>query len=339
MTKKIVLSPSLKEIPYQEGETVLSCLEKHGYALPNNCRAGACGECKVKVKSGEYDQGLFLSMALSSQERADGFGLMCMAKPLSEELCIEWGTEDAKPKLFPPKERLPYLVLEKMLVTKTIAKIKLKSLDESLRFWPGQYIKLGNKRQGIPERHYSIASIPNSQGELTLYVTKILGGKTSNWIHDAVKEGDLLYVSGPYGTFVGDPSAETPVLCLAAGSGLAPIASLAQAALLRAGYKYPAEILFSAKTKEDLFDVGLFRYLETKFQNFKFHTTFTDPAEAEGPKGRITQRLAELYPDLSKHSLYIAGSPDFVEDCSKEAIKLGANPSRIHTEGFFSNNS
>jgi CDP-4-dehydro-6-deoxyglucose reductase len=70
-------------------------LEKAGYALPNNCRAGACGECKVKVTSGQFDQGMVLDMALSQEERKQGFGLMCMAKPISEELVIEWGTEDA----------------------------------------------------------------------------------------------------------------------------------------------------------------------------------------------------------------------------------------------------
>jgi CDP-4-dehydro-6-deoxyglucose reductase len=50
--------------------TVLMALEKAGYALPNNCRAGACGECKVKVTSGQFDQGMVLDMALSQEERA-----------------------------------------------------------------------------------------------------------------------------------------------------------------------------------------------------------------------------------------------------------------------------
>ena len=69
---RITLSPSNKVVEANAGETVLSALEQAGYALPNNCRAGACGECKVKVLSGSFDQGLVLDMALSQQERADG---------------------------------------------------------------------------------------------------------------------------------------------------------------------------------------------------------------------------------------------------------------------------
>ena len=44
MAKTITLSPSGKVIPCDEGQTVLAALEKQGLVLPNNCRAGACGD-------------------------------------------------------------------------------------------------------------------------------------------------------------------------------------------------------------------------------------------------------------------------------------------------------
>ena len=100
---RIVMQPSGKAVDCAYGDTVLMALEKAGYALPNNCRAGACGERKVKVTSGQFDQGMVLDMALSQDERKQGYGLMCMAKPISEELVIEWGTLDAKPNLLPPR--------------------------------------------------------------------------------------------------------------------------------------------------------------------------------------------------------------------------------------------
>ena len=55
---RVTIQPSGKTVEVASGDTVLMALEKAGYALPNNCRAGACGECKVKVLSGEYDQGM-----------------------------------------------------------------------------------------------------------------------------------------------------------------------------------------------------------------------------------------------------------------------------------------
>jgi CDP-4-dehydro-6-deoxyglucose reductase len=329
---KIVLSPSGKEIECGPSETVLSALEKNGYALPNNCRAGACGECKVKVKSGNYDQGFILDMALTNQEREEGYGLMCMAKPTSDVLEIEWAAEEGRPKLFAPKENVAYMVVEKNLVTPSIAKLKLRSLGEPMRFWPGQYVTFGSRRG--PARCYSIGNIPNSQGELEFYITKIEDGKTSAWVHDSLENGDVVYVNGPYGTFIGDPSAQTPVLCLAAGSGLAPILSLASGALMRGGFKHPATILFSAKTKKDLLEFGHLSYLKNKFRNFDFKYTLTQEENPQGLSGRIQTLLPAQYPDLSAHSIYIAGSPEFVASCKAKVLELGAKEDLVYTEGF-----
>lgn len=324
--------PSGKEVEVEAGQTVLAALEQNGYAIPNNCRAGACGECKMKVCNGEIDQGFILDMALPASEREEGYGLMCMAKPVSDVIEVEYADSDAKPKLFPPEENLPYMVTEKSLVTPSIMKLVLKTLGQPMRFWPGQYVQLQSST--VPTRCYSIANIPNQDGEIVLHITKAPKGKCSTWIHEDLQEGDVLTLNGPYGTFIGDPSAETPVLCLAAGSGLAPIMSLASGAMLRGGFKYPATVLFSARTKNDLYEQGWFKYLGYRFRNFDFKYTLTGEKQDGQLNGRITEVLPELYPDLSGFSLYIAGSTDFVDACVSKVKELGAKDELIHTEGF-----
>ena len=136
---------------------------------------GACGECKAKVCSGEIDQGFVLDMALPQEERERGLALMCMARPKSDVIEIEYGTDSALPQLFPPQENLPYIVTDKRQVTPKIIKLRMRSLGEPMRFWPGQYIQMGNPAAGVPSRAYSIANIPNQEGELILFVTKLPG--------------------------------------------------------------------------------------------------------------------------------------------------------------------
>jgi CDP-4-dehydro-6-deoxyglucose reductase len=330
--KKIRLMPSGKEVEVEDGQTVLSALEKNGYALPNNCRAGACGECKMKVLEGEIDQGFILDMALPQSEREQGYGLMCMAKVKSDTLEVEWADADARPKLFPPQENLPYIVTEKFNATPSIIKLRMKSLGEPMKFWPGQYVQIGGPN--VPKRCYSVANIPNHDGELILHITKVNGGKCSTWLHDEVSEGDVIHVDGPYGTFTGNPGAETPVLCLAAGSGLAPILSLASGAMLLSNFKYPATVLFSARTKEDLYEVGWLKYLDGQYRNFDYKYTLTGTDNPDGLQGRIPDLLPELYKNLSYHSIYIAGSPSFVEACEAKVKELGAKAENIYTEGF-----
>jgi CDP-4-dehydro-6-deoxyglucose reductase len=344
--------PSKKEVPCLPNQSVLGALETAGLFLPNNCRAGACGECKVKVLKGTIDQGFILDMALTDQEKKDGYGLMCMAKIQSEELELSWENETdptkAGPRLFPPQENRPFMVIEKTPLTGTIVKLRCRPLGEKMRFWPGQFVRLGHPESSVKSKSYSIANINNPEGDIILYVTRVDGGKTSGWIHEKLNIGDKIHLDGPYGTFIGDPTLQNPVLCLAAGSGLAPLSSLATGALTLGGFKFPATLIFSARTPQDLIDVGHFRFLETKYRNFRFMATYTekpfDPTEqhhhpalkpSQELKGRIPQILPTLYSDLSDTTIFIAGSVDFVKSCQDTLVeKLKARPQNIMTEGF-----
>ncbi len=344
MTSNIKLSPSGQTVICESGQTVLEALERSGYALPNNCRAGACGECKVKVLDGEFDQGFVLDMALSQDERAQGYGLMCMAKPLTDTLEIEWGTEDAKPQLFPAREGQYAVLVDRIARTPRITEFVLRPLSEPMRFWPGQYVQLGDTSQGIPVRSYSLASAPRPDGEIRLQVTRVdadeadsPAGRTSRWLHDEVELGASLRFSGPHGTFIGDPSVDTPVLCLAAGSGLAPILSLAEAALRR-GFKLPVTLMFSAREAEDLYDIGLMRYWQARYPKFRYVPTLTRGQQEGVLQGRIPAILGQHFPDLSGHSVFVAGTTSFVDDCVAAAKALGAKDELIHTEGFFAQN-
>lgn len=331
---RIIMQPSGKSVDCAYGDTVLMALEKAGYALPNNCRAGACGECKVKVTQGQFDQGMVLDMALSQDERKQGYGLMCMAKPISEELTIEWGTEDAKPKLFPPREDALFVVVDKKPIAARVVELRLRPVGQPIRHWPGQYVTVGNPRAEVPARAYSIANAPRPDGELVLQVARADGGVTSNWIHDSLQIGEGVKISGAYGTFIGDPSVDTPVLCLAAGTGLAPILALAEAALRR-GFRKPVTMLFSARTAEDVYSQGMMAWWRTKHRNYDYKITLTREAREGYLQGRVDAVLPKLFTDLSKHTIFAAGSPEFVDTCVAAVKALGAKPELIHTEGFF----
>ena len=258
-----------------------------------------------------------MDMALSQEDRAQGYGLMCMAKPISDVLEIEFGTLDAKPKLFPPVENSWHIVTDKIYRTEKILELKLAPLGKPIKFWPGQYAMIGDESSGHPLRPYSIANAPKNNGELSFIITNEEGGKTSPWIHNDVNIGDNIKINAPYGTFLGDPSVDTPILCLASGSGLAPILSLLNAYLKR-GHRNPVTLLFSAKTKKDLLNFGEMKYLESKYVNFKYKYTLTQEENKEGGlEGRIDKVLPQLIPNLSKHSVYIAGGIPFVGACKK----------------------
>ena len=227
------------------------------------------------------------------------------------------------------------MLVDRIARTPRITEFVLRPLGDAMRFWPGQYVQVGGdsalhpKRKPIrwPTRRGGRRDPP--AGDPRRRRAAPAAGCTTSWRWARPS------LSGPHGTFIGDPSVDTPVLCLAAGSGLAPILSLAEAALRR-GFAKPVTLMFSAREAVDLYDRGLMRFWEAKYPNFRYPPTLTRERVDGLLHGRIPQVLGLQFADLSRHSVFVAGTTAFVDDCVAAAKALGApGEPLIHTEGFF----
>jgi CDP-4-dehydro-6-deoxyglucose reductase len=326
---RIQLPPDGPEVSCGAGQTLLEALEDGGVAWPNDCRAGHCGTCKARVRSGEVDRGLYLPMALSDDEVDDGYCLPCVTTPRSATVVLDRRMEG----LIPPRRDVPFVVTDKRARTPDIVELRLRPTGAALRYRAGQYVEL---RAEGGSRPYSIANAPRSDGELSLHVSRVPGGVVSGWVHSRLRAGDVVRVSGPYGTFVGDPAIRGPVLCLAGGSGLAPILALTDAALRR-GYPDPVRLVLSARTPEGVNTDGLIGSWRRRYGTFSFERTITRPAgdRIPPPVGRIDRVLPALVGDLREHAVFIAGSPGFVDTARGAVAGLGVDPGRVHVEKYF----
>jgi CDP-4-dehydro-6-deoxyglucose reductase len=73
-----------------------------------------------------------------------------------------------------------------------------------------------------------------------------------------------------------------------------------------------------------------------KHRRFDFRVTYTGADPPEGAKftGRIPDMLGDAFKDLSGHSIFIAGSPDFVDASADAARSLGATDEQIFVERY-----
>jgi len=69
---------------------LLDVLEAYGVSLPYGCRYGGCISCAAKLLSGEIDQRA--AVALNRRQLADGYVLLCVARPLTD-CTLEVGVE------------------------------------------------------------------------------------------------------------------------------------------------------------------------------------------------------------------------------------------------------
>jgi ferredoxin len=81
-----------------DGETILAAALRQGLYLRHGCKKGGCGTCKAKLVEGDVEMppGLF---ALSSDERADGWILLCSSRP-TEPCTIDVSTMELSEKEF-----------------------------------------------------------------------------------------------------------------------------------------------------------------------------------------------------------------------------------------------
>lgn len=70
------------------GKPILDILDKEGFDAPYSCRGGVCCSCKAKVLKGSAS--MTMNYALTDEEVAEGYVLMCQSHPTSEELIVSF---------------------------------------------------------------------------------------------------------------------------------------------------------------------------------------------------------------------------------------------------------
>lgn len=152
-------------------------------------------------------------------------------------------------------------------------------------------------------------------------------------MHDQLKVGDPVVLTGPYGSFVPEPGGSGPVLLLAAGSDLAPVCALVQA-LLEEGSGRSVTLFVSARTGADSIDHAHLEEMARAQPSFRYLRTLTRVPDAP-ERPHIPDWLADTFASLSGWEVFTAGPPVFVTACARAAQALGTDPAAMHTEEFF----
>ena len=322
-------------------ELILDAGLEAGIGLPHNCRGGACGTCKSQILEGEVDHGWVMSFAISDEEKAAGKCLICQSRPLTPRLVIRPDNAMAAAEDAPPAPiHATGQVIAAEPVTPSIRRLVIAlPPDLRFRFRAGMHVELRTPGVAKP-RTYSMACAPDDQGLppdglLEFFVTRHEGGQASGWLHGAERLGSSLELHGPYGNFHLPKDVRGPVLCLAGGSGLAPILAVARRALAT-GFAQPMTLILSVRDRSEVFALDALHALGRRHANFNYRVTLTRAREAAPGwrLGRIPDWLGDELPDLSAWHVLAAGPPEFVDACVAKAQQLNAVPGRILTDSF-----
>lgn len=316
MTQLLTIEPLGVTIEVEDGQTMLDAALRKGVYIPHACGHGLCGTCKVEVLEGDIDPGVSNPFALMDFERDEGKTLACCAT-LQSDVTIEADIEDDPDARIIAMEDFNTTVSRIETVTPTIKAIWLK-LDHPIDFQAGQYVQvvIPGVEGGRP---FSIANSPEEiarTGELEINVRIIEGGAGTAYLHQELKVGDALTISGPYGRFFVRTSEQAPIIFMAGGSGLSSPRSMILD-LLAQGYPHQLTLVYGQRNLAELYYDAEFKALAEQYPNFTYVPALSEDASGfEGHKGFVHEAAKEHFNgDFSGHKAYMCGPPVMIEAC------------------------
>ena len=202
-------------------------------------------------------------------------------------------------------------------LTYDIKRVRFDFIEpKSMDFLPGQYAQI--KVPGVEViRAYSIASDPNDKSFIEFIVRYVPKGLATTYVHKALRLGDEVILTGPYGDFYLNEESDKDIICIAGGSGKAPILSILSR-LEELGMKRNIKYFFGAKAVRDLYYSDELKELEKKYPNFEYIPALSEPDPEDnwkGETGLITDVVARNTKDLSDVEAYLCGSPGMIDAC------------------------
>jgi ferredoxin-NADP reductase/DMSO/TMAO reductase YedYZ heme-binding membrane subunit len=245
-------------------------------------------------------------------------------------------SSQAKPRFWSGQLRVARIVQE----TPHVRTFRLQALDGSdlpFRYLPGQYLNLSLHIDGKRvNRSYTIASTPTRAATCELTIKREDMGVSSRYMHDTVREGDLLNVSAPAGRFTFTGTEADSIVLIAGGVGITPLMSILRA-LTDRDWKGAIYLVYCIRQESELIFARELELLREQHDNFHLCVTVSRPENSNwsGPQGRITEELlVKTIPELSRRLCYVCGPTPMMESVMALLQKVGVHESLIKSEAF-----
>ena len=313
MTHTVTIEPIGEQIDVEEGQTILQAALRQGVWLPFACGHGTCATCKVQVLEGDVEVGDASPFALMDVERDEGKVLACCAT-VESDVVIE-ADIDVDPD-FEGYAVEDYCATVSRIVdlSPTIKGIHLK-LDRGMTFQAGQYINLELPGVDGP-RAFSLANPPSKADEVELHIRLVEGGAATGYLHNQLKVGDEVNLSGPYGQFFVRNSQDGDLIFIAGGSGLSSPQSMILE-LLESNDSRQITLFQGARNLDELYNRELFEALQREHENFSYVPALSDVEEGsdwQGFKGFVHEAAkAHFDGRFAGHKAYLCGPPPMID--------------------------
>jgi len=334
--------PSKKEVFVKQNQSVLDAALESGLDWPHDCKFGTCGQCKCKLIKGKIKPTSDYSYTLTKEELKDDYFLACQSRlTMDVEIEVELGN-----LIRVPPKKYNAVVKKTEILTSDIMRVVIGTEEEvEHNGLPGMWAELSIEGLDRP-RSYSYASAPKNENpkEFSFFIRKTPGGKFTEWLFDDKRDASqCVTIKGPFGSFYLREKS-TPIVCIAGGSGLAPIKSILEGGVLDQS-KRDVVFLFGARTQDDLYCVKELESIKENWnKDYKFDfipVLSMEPEDSDwkGGRGFVTDYFEEHIVkknniNISDWQGYLCGPPPMVDAATNLLEKLGIKSDEIYFDSF-----
>lgn len=320
-------------------DSVLNDALEAGIPFPHSCTVGTCGSCKVKLLSGKVRELSDSASILTAEELRERYVLACQSVARSSlELDVAGLTDmPDHPLLHVDGE----IVLQRPL-THDIVEIGIQ-LDGPLDYTAGQYAELTVPGRSGPRAYsFALGAHRRAKDYASFFCRLAPGGDFTEWLFAQDRTGTRLTLAGPFGNMWLRPGS-SPVLCVAGGSGLAPIKAILEDAH-DAKEDREFVFVFGARTERDLYCLDETTALRDFWQErFRFRPVLSmeDPASASPvERGLVTDVIGGLPEEfLNNCAVYACGPPAMVDAVERQLGALRGPDAPFFADRFLDKSS
>ncbi|MFO1526557.1 MAG: 2Fe-2S iron-sulfur cluster binding domain-containing protein [Turneriella sp.] len=326
-TFQAVIQSMGKTVTVKHRQTLLEAALEAGLDYPFSCGAGSCTTCKTKLIQGQYKDLSDMSLVLTEDDLKKGYILACQAIPKSDMVVT-----------LEPDESKEYSgqVSGYRKLTHDIIEVKIR-LGEKMRYTAGQYADLAvGPIKG--SRSYSFASAPGAGGgslDVVFHLRLVPNGEMTTWFHEQDRTGEKVKLRGPRGSF-GWREEKSTWLCIAGGSGMAPIRAMLEDAAQKKTSKRII-YLFGARTQKDLYALDDMKKFADQLGNFEFIPVLSHEeagSDWKGARGLVTEMIPAQKINFSDTAAFLCGPPPMIDAAIAELQKNGVGKTDIFFDKF-----
>lgn len=318
-------------------DTILRAALRAGIGMTHECNSGGCGACKFELISGEIQTLWSTAPGLSDRDRSRGRHLACQCRALDDISIKATISDECKPPITPSRQQATFLGSSN--ISHDIKEFRFLA-DKHANFLPGQFAMLEIPGVGSP-RAYSMSNISNHSNEWHFQIRRVTNGSGTKALFDDIREGSQVGLDGPYGLAHLRQNSERDIVCIAGGSGLAPMISIARGAA-ESGLLENKKLFFfyGARTPNDVCGENILSALEgfgNSIQYIPVVSHVDENIEWHGQRGFVHQALNSMLDgELNNYEFYFAGPPPMTQALQELLMVEHKVPfNQVHFDRFF----